>query len=86
MNKLTAKARRAGIRHIVLNYGGVYFRSVDDWYRVVVNTWPSGYVDSPCKNTVKSELFRMVARHEMTHRTKERGCYRWELFSLTRKA
>lgn len=86
MNRLTARARRAGIRHIILNYGGEYLRSVDDWYRIVVNAWPSGYEDSPSKATVKSEMWRMVRDNVMYHKTLSRGWFTQERFSLTRKA
>lgn len=80
MTKENAKKRRQTIKAIVLDYTNHVLRSVDDWYYVVGEHWPTGWKDAPAKGTVKSVLQDMHYRELIAWRWHSRGWFNQERF------
>lgn len=82
MNKYQAEARRNVIRKIILDDKRRHLISVDDWYRDVANSWPTGIQFSPAKGTVRSELFAMADEGLLKSKLIERGHFRQWRFAV----
>lgn len=81
MKPSEARTRRRIIVMIIEDHKSGYFRSVDDWYRIVANQWPDGISKSPAKSTVKSVLFGLKVLGLMKHKYVERGWFKQERFA-----
>lgn len=81
MRKSEAAARRKTVEILIQERQSGYYRSVDDWYVIVADAWPSGLGYAPCKSTVKKVLFNLSIVGRMKHKTFSRGWFTQERFS-----
>jgi len=82
VNRYEQRVRRNKIKQIIRADKRRRYITVDEWYRTVVNEWPTSWSESPCKTTVRSVLFEMNSEDEMPCKLIERGWFHQYRFKV----